>query len=111
MASHMRSGKVFRLPGVLSLSCLMVLFAAPLQAQQIQVPAADPPAAEQGTVNLNVSIKGKGFKNGAVARFVLTGTDNPDGIAVNSTTFISSTELKANINVAESATITKFDIK
>jgi len=110
MASHRRLTSFLYPVGILTLGCWLALLASPLQAQQIQVTAADPPAAEQGTVNLNVSIKGKGFQNGAVARFVLTGTDNPDGIAVNSTTFVSSTELKANINVADTATITKFDV-
>ncbi|MBS1212977.1 MAG: hypothetical protein H6R26_1594, partial [Proteobacteria bacterium] len=33
-------------------------------AQTIQVLAADPPSGEQGAINLNVLIKGKGFKNG-----------------------------------------------
>lgn len=84
---------------------------ATVAAQQIQVTSADPPSAEQGTVNLNVSVKGKGFKRGAVASFVLTGTDNPDGIVVNSTTFVSSGEVVANVNVAETATISTFDIK
>ena len=111
MASRRGLGKAFSPPEVLILGCLVAFLAAPLQAQQIQVTAADPPAAEQGTVNLNVSIKGKGFKKGATASFVLTGTDDPDGIAVNSTTFVSAGELIANINVAETATITKFDIK
>jgi hypothetical protein len=78
---------------------------------QIQVNSADPSAAEQGTVNLNVTIGGKGFKNGAAASFVLTGTDDPDGITVNSTTFVSSTTLVANISVADGATVAKFDIK
>ena len=42
-------------------------------AQTISVTAADPPTGEQGTLNLNVIIKGKGFKNGAKARFFKTG--------------------------------------
>ena len=46
-------------------------------AAQISVTAADPPAGEQGTLNLNVLIKGKGFKNGAKAKFYKTGTDGP----------------------------------
>ncbi len=97
--------------GIPALVCLCLLLAASAEAQQIQVTAADPPAAEQGTVNLNVSIKGKGFKKGAVAQFVLGPEENPDGIAVNTTTFVSAGELVANINIAETATIAKFDIK
>lgn len=79
-------------------------------AAQVQVNSADPPAAPQGTVNLNVLIKGKGFKKGAVAQFLVAGSTNPGGITVNATSFVSSTDLIANINVAENAVLSKFDI-
>lgn len=85
--------------------------AAPAAAQEIEVTSADPPAAEQGTVNLDVVIGGKGFKKGAVARFLLSGTEDPDGITVNSTTFKNAGQLIANITVADNASISKFDIE
>jgi hypothetical protein len=75
------------------------------------VNSADPPAAEQGTVNLDVVIGGKNFKKGAVARFLVTGTEDPGGITVNSTTFKGPTQLIANITIADTATIDKFDIE
>jgi hypothetical protein len=82
------------------------------QAQgQVQVTGADPPAAEQGTINLNVKVSGKGFKNGAVAKWFVTGSTNPGGVTVNSTTFVSSTELSANITVADGAVIASYDIQ
>ena len=81
------------------------------QAQQVQVTAADPSAAAQGTINLNVKVTGKGFKNGAKAKFSVTGTTDPGGVSVNSTTFVSSTELTANITVADTAVIANFDIQ
>ena len=81
-----------------------------VQAQQVQVTAADPPAAAQGTINLNVKVTGKGFKNGAKAKWFVTGTTNPGGVTVNSTTFVSSGELTANITVDDAATIANFDI-
>lgn len=81
------------------------------QAQQVQVNAADPAAAEQGTIDLNVKITGRGFKRGASSQFLVTGTTDPGGIIVNSTTFVSSTELTANITVADTATISNFDIQ
>ncbi len=96
--------------------CLTVLLLAgpgsspPLVAQEIEVTSADPPSAEQGTINLNVAIKGKGFDHSAKAQFFLTGTTNPGGITVNSTKFVSRTELIANIDVAEDAVIDNFDI-
>jgi uncharacterized delta-60 repeat protein len=78
---------------------------------QVQVTAASPAAAEQGTINLNVKVNGKGFKNGARAQWFVTGTTDPGGVTVNSTTFVSSTELSANITVADTAVISNFDIQ
>ncbi len=79
-------------------------------AAQIQVNSADPNTAPQATVNLNVIVKGKGFKKGAVAKWQVTGTEDPGGVTVNSTTFVSATELVANIDVAETAVISLYDI-
>jgi uncharacterized delta-60 repeat protein len=81
------------------------------QAQQVQVTAADPASTAQGTINLNVKVTGKGFKNGAKAKWFVTGTTDPGGVTVNSTTFVSSGELTANITVADTAVIANFDIQ
>ena len=78
---------------------------------QVQVTAADPASSSQGTVNLNVRVTGKGFKNGAQAKWFVTGTTNPGGVTVNSTTFVSSTEIIANITIDDAATISNFDIQ
>jgi uncharacterized delta-60 repeat protein len=84
----------------------------PLLAQDVVVSQAIPGNAPQGTVNLNVLIKGNGFKKGAIAKWFVTGTTNPGGVTVNSTTYSSSTDLIANINVASDAqTQNKFDIQ
>jgi hypothetical protein len=80
------------------------------QGAPVQVAAADPASATQGTLNLNVKVNGKGFKNGAKAKWTVTGTTDPGGVTVNSTTFVSSTELTANITVADTAAIANFDI-
>src|SRR3972149_9639006 len=94
----------------ISLIPLLLLVAAPrLSAQNIKVTSADPPSAPQGTVSLNVTIGGSGFKTGAQASFFVTGTRDPGGIRVNQTTFISSTELVANIDVADAAVVARFD--
>jgi uncharacterized delta-60 repeat protein len=78
---------------------------------QVQVTAADPAAAAQGTINLNVKVTGKGFKNGAKAKWFLTGTTDPGGVQVNSTTFVNSGEVTANITVSDTANIANFDIQ
>lgn len=81
------------------------------QAQQVQVTAADPPTAAQGTINLNVKVTGRGFKNGANAKWFITGTTDPGGVQVNSTTFVNSGELTANITVSDTASLASFDIQ
>ena len=80
-------------------------------AAQIAVTAADPPTGEQGALNLNVLIKGRGFKNGAKAKFFKTGTTDPAGINVKATQFVSSTQLIANIDIADAAALSLFDIQ
>ena len=96
--------------GVVLMLCIYQIPFASAQGQ-VQVTAANPATAEQGTINLNVKVTGKGFKNGAKAKWFVTGTTDPGGVTVNSTTFISSTELSANITVADAAEITTFDIQ
>jgi hypothetical protein len=90
---------------------LQAAWVPPAAAQDIVVSAADPPTAPQGTVNLDVKITGKNFKRGAVSRFLVTGTQNPGGVAVNRTTFVRSTELRANVTITDTATLSKFDIE
>ncbi len=91
---------------------LLVLSSAPrVFSQEIKVTSADPPSAPQGTVNLNVTVRGSGFRKGAQSKFFVTGTQDPGGIGVNQTTFVSSTELVANIDIADAALISKFDIE
>ncbi len=81
-----------------------------LRAQNIQVTSATPPAAAQGTTNLDVVIGGSGFKRDAQAVFVLSGTNNTDSVVVNSTTVNGRTQLTANITISDTATIGSFDV-
>jgi uncharacterized delta-60 repeat protein len=92
---------------LLFLSLSLSVFA---KTATIAVKSAAPSTASQGTSNLNVSISGSGFAKGDSAVFYLTGTTNAAGIAVNSTAFVSSTKVTANINIAATATISSFDI-
>jgi uncharacterized delta-60 repeat protein len=83
----------------------------PRAVAQIQVTGANPNSGAQGTLNLNVQVSGNGFKKGARAQWFLTGTTNPGGVTVNSTTFNNSGLLTASITVAANATIGNFDIQ
>jgi hypothetical protein len=91
---------------------LQAAWAPPAAAQDIVVSAADPPSAPQGTVNLDVTIKGKNFKRGAVARFLKSDNSDPTKITVKSTTFVNRTELRANVDIADTTeALGKFDIE
>src|SRR4051812_39057705 len=79
-------------------------------AAQLQVTSVVPNNAAQGTVNLDVVVKGNGFKKGAVAQWFVSGTTNPGGVTVNSTAFNGSNQVTANITVATDAVIGGFDI-
>ena len=105
-----------RLPTILLILCTGFFLQSlngtrAVQGPQVQVTAADPALAEQGTINLNVKVTGKGFKNGAKAKWFVTGTTDTGGVTVNSTTFVSSSEVTANITVSDTAVIANFDIQ
>jgi len=80
-------------------------------AQALSVTSANPSSGEQGTLNLDVTITGKGFKNGANANFYKTRTTDPAGLTVKSTRYVSSTQLVANIEIADTAALDSFDIQ
>jgi hypothetical protein len=96
--------------GLTFVSISLNLRPASAQGGSVQVTAADPASTVQGTINLNVTVNGKGFKNGAKAQWFVTGTTDTGGVTVNSTTFVSSTQLTANITVSDTATVANFDI-
>jgi len=73
------------------------------------VTAANPAAARQGTVTLDVQITGSGFDQGSRASWQLNGVTYPK-IAVNKTQVVSPTSLIANITVALDAAPVTYDI-
>jgi FG-GAP-like repeat/FG-GAP repeat len=95
---------------LLTLAATMAFLGGLSAAAQIQVNSTNPGAAPQGTTTLNVTISGSGFKKGAKAAWYVTGTTNPGGVTVNSTTFNGSSTLTASITIATNATISGFDL-
>ena len=99
----------------ISTFCLFVVlffaFTASAHAQNVAVQGADPNSTEQGTVNLDVKIKGRGFSSGANVAFFVTGTTNQGGIDVKGVTVHGSKSLTVNIDVAVDADIADFDIE
>jgi hypothetical protein len=92
------------------IAVLAFMHPVPATAQTIKVTSTSPNAVPQGTVNLNVTITGSGFVKGAQAQWFVSGTTNPGGVTVNSTAFNGSTQLTANITVADNATIGDYDV-
>jgi hypothetical protein len=100
------------LPTLMSASVLALVLglnSRPATAQ-VTVTTATPNNAPQGTNSLNVTVAGDGFERGAKATWFVSGTTNTGGVTVNSTTFVGSSQVVANITIAGNATLGGFDI-
>ncbi len=75
----------------------------------VSITAADPRYGKQGTVGLDVRVLGAGFDDGSRASWERDGAPDPK-VRVNSTTFVSSSELRANIDIEVDADIDLYDI-
>lgn len=95
---------------ILAFLAVIIGFGVAPASAQISVTSATPNAATQGTINLNVTVGGKGFKAGAKAQWFISGTTNPGGVIVNSTAFVNSNTLTANITVSSTAYVGGFDV-
>src|SRR4051812_12147731 len=73
------------------------------------VSAATPDSATQDTT-LDVTISGSGFVAGTAAAWSLVGVQDSLQVRTNSTRFVSSRQLVANITISRSATIAKWDV-
>jgi len=72
------------------------------------VTAADPDTAVQDTT-LDVTVIGTGFDNGSTAEWLLAGVPDP-GVHTNSTRYVSTRTLVANITIAGDAVPAKYDV-
>ena len=75
----------------------------------ISVASVKPDSATQDTT-LDVVINGSGFVSGAAASWALAGVEDPTQVRTNSTRYVSSRQLVANITVSSTATIASWDI-
>jgi len=78
-------------------------------APGITVTAADPPFGHQGEAGKQVRVLGSGFLNGDQASWQRNGVADPK-IHVQSTQFVSTTELRATINIDGDASLAFYDI-
>src|SRR5687768_936347 len=87
--------------------------AAPLAARAAQGPTVtvtSPQFGNPGTT-LDVRVLGSGFVAGAQATWLLRGVANPAKVRTNSTTYLSSTEVVANITIAGDADLAFWDVQ
>lgn len=83
--------------------------AAGAKGAGVTVSSAEPSYGHQGDVQKQVRIRGSGFEPGDQAAWQRGGVTDPK-ISVNSTQFVSSTELVATISIAGDATLAFYDI-
>jgi hypothetical protein len=76
----------------------------------LAVTSTNPSFGDQGTT-IDVHILGTGFTSGAQATWLLHGAADPAHVRTNSTTFVSSTELIANITIASDAQLDFWDVQ
>ncbi|MEO7502076.1 MAG: hypothetical protein ABIW94_05530 [Gemmatimonadaceae bacterium] len=76
---------------------------------EVVVSAAAPDSASRDTT-LDVTISGSGFASGAAAKWALAGVTDPAQVRTNSTRYVNSRTLVANITISATATTGKWDI-
>ncbi len=74
----------------------------------VTVTSTNPSAAPTDTT-LDVQVIGSGFDNGSIASFLLSGVVDPR-VRVNSTRFVKSTQLVANLTIAVDAVAGLYDV-
>jgi hypothetical protein len=74
------------------------------------VASASPTYGDEGTT-IDVHVFGSGFASGAQATWLLHGVADPTHVRTNKTTFISSTEIVANITIASDAQVALWDVQ
>jgi uncharacterized membrane protein len=79
-------------------------------ATALAVKSASPPFGDQGTT-VDIHVLGTGFTSGATATWLLHGAADPTHVRTNKTTFVSSTELVANITIASDAQLAFWDVQ
>jgi hypothetical protein len=76
----------------------------------LAVTSTNPGFGDRGTT-IDVHISGNGFTSGAQATWLLHGAADAAHVRTNSTTFVSSTELVANVTIASDAQLDFWDVQ
>ncbi len=73
------------------------------------IASANPSYGHRGDIALAVTVSGSGFKPGAQASWKIDGIPTAD-VTVQSTQYVSSTELIATVNISGTAELTLYDV-
>lgn len=76
----------------------------------VSVSSTRPDTGVQSTT-MDVKVVGSGFEPGMAATWALRGVADPEQIRTNSTSYVSSRELRANITISGTATLAKWDVQ
>jgi hypothetical protein len=79
-------------------------------ASGVTVSSTRPSYADRGTT-VDVHVIGTGFVAGAQATWLLHGVADPAKVRTNSTSYVSSTEVVANVTVSSDADLTFWDVQ
>ncbi|HEY0527390.1 MAG TPA: Ig-like domain-containing protein [Gemmatimonadaceae bacterium] len=114
--------RLYRLPSIFLVGVIAGSCAGPTETTQLKVPgglfakvASGPavtaalPSSAPADTTLDVAITGSGFATGATATMQLNGAADPR-VKTNSTRFVSSTQLSANVTIARDAIQTLYDV-
>jgi hypothetical protein len=85
------------------------ILGAKAAATGVGVSSTSPAYGDRGTT-MNVRVFGSGFAAGAQATWLLRGVADPARVRTNSTTYVSSTELVANITISSDADLAFWDV-
>jgi hypothetical protein len=88
---------------------LNVAAARATSTTDMSVASTSPDSATQDTT-LDVVINGSGFVSGTTATWALAGVADPAQVKTNSTRYVSSRQLVANLTISPSATVAKWDV-
>src|SRR5688500_4060113 len=75
----------------------------------VVVSSVKPDSAQRDTT-LDVTINGSGFVAGSSAAWALAGSADPAQVRTNSTRYVSSRQVVANITISSTATLAKWDV-
>ena len=93
------------------LFCCLALQGCSEEVQPIQVTQVEPAFVRQGDSRIEVTVRGRGFVEGAKIEFLVAGSDQPGEISVHSVRVIDSETMLVTVSADAQATPSAFDVR